>query len=434
MMLHAALLALCGSFLPADDEAVDFPWHELTLDNGIRVIVFEAPLAEQQAFFTLLPLGLLDDEADKTQFAHLVEHMIVRSTDPDALEADGVVFNGETTALALRLESFTETPNWEEALLKHVAWLKAQDVDPEVLAREKANIALEEQSTAANGFTHKWALAAWNQVVRQGTSHVGLHSDIAGVTVDEARDYMHRRLRSGPGVLFVAVGPVSFDEIATKARATLGKLPGDAWAASAPGVSTADILAVGDREATWDLGARHYMEWYPVPAASKMDRVHADALALVLNRKLQQRGALTAMGVTALAQADLATPEGRWVLLSASVPLGIEVDEVRKELNDVRASVIAGRDVEFLIQQMAGQLTELPDFAAVREQVGDHPAGRWIEAQQMLFMLYAQINMGLSRREVVATYPQLKAADLISFADQVLTDDNRSTLLLEPSL
>jgi predicted Zn-dependent peptidase len=429
MVLLAALFALCGPVLQTGD-AADSPWHELRLDNGISVIILDAPLAEQHAFITMLPLGLLDDEADRAQFAHLVEHLIVHSTDPDALDAEGVLVNGETTGLALRLESFTEPHNWEKAFDRHVSWLAAQDVDPAILEREKANIALEEQSTAANGYTHKWAQAAWNQVVRHGTSHVRVHGDIAGVSAEDARDYLRRRIGSGPGVLFVSVGPVPAEEIAIKVRAVMGELPGDAWAMSAPSVAKESILEVKDRKATWDLEARHYMEWYPVPADTALDRVLADALALLLNRKIQQRGSFQMAGVHALAQADLVSPEGRWLLISAPIPPGVDVELVGAELDEVRKSLGAGKETEIVLQELASQLLQLPDFAEVRRQ---NPEARWIEAQQLLFLIYAQLNMGLDRQELLAVYPKVNAAKLAAFADMVLSDDNRSTLMLDPA-
>ena len=52
----------------------------------------------------------------------------MRSTDPEGLKTEGVVFNGETTALALRLETFTPPDRWLEGLGRHVQWLTARSV------------------------------------------------------------------------------------------------------------------------------------------------------------------------------------------------------------------------------------------------------------------------------------------------------------------
>ncbi len=436
MSLIVALLLLLAAPVQdevQDDAQIDSAWHEMRLENGIGVFHLDAPLASQHAFFTMLPLGLLDDETDRAQFAHLVEHLIVRSTDPDSLESEGLVLNGETTGLALRLETFVDAPEWKRALDRHARWLTAQDVDPVILAREKESISAEEASTQTGGYTHKWALSAWNQVVRHGASHVGLHADIAGVSLEDVQDYMQRRLRSGPDVLVVSVGPIAAEEIAGAVTEKLGGLPSEPWAMSAPAAGVEAVQTVQDRMATWDLSARHYMEWYPVPSATALDRIQADALALLLNVKIQQRASLQSLGVQVLAQADLVSPEGRWLLLSASMAPGVDVELLKGELAALRESLTEGRDMDIMVEQLKRQLTLLPDFEAVREQLGDHPAAPWIEAQQMMFLVYAQLNMGLNRAEMAAAYPALTTVDVLAFADALFKPSARSTLVLEPA-
>ncbi len=441
MTLATSLLPLLLALTPVDDEAVPpaaapvaaDPWHAWELENGVRVIAVEAPLAESQAFFTLLPLGLLDDEADRAQFAHLVEHLVVRATDPDELAREDVVVNGETTALALRLEAIAQTENWRTALGRHVEWLQVDDVDPEILGREKEHIAQEEEITAQRGFTHKWALAAWNQVVRHGSEHVAVHGDVAGASVEDAEDTLARRVRCGRGTLVVSVGPVPVDEVRAAIDETIGALPGQPWVASAPTVPPDEVGARRDQAATWDLPARHYLEWFPVPDGSALDRIRADALAYLLNVRLSQRGALAAMGVEATAQADLVTPEGRWLLISASLPQGVDAGAVRAELESLRAEVGAGQEPRWVVQRLQLEMTSLPDFAAIRAQAGDDPAALWLEAQIVLGRVYGQLNMGMDRAELEHAYPGLDATDLISFGDAVLLDGRRSSLLLEPA-
>src|SRR5262247_57788 len=97
--------------------AIDSPpaWNHFTLPNGIRVSVWQVAGAKKQSVFTLLPFSLVDDDAGCAQFAHLVEHMLIRSTDPESLQAGGLVFNGETGALGIRLESFADPGDWQPA-------------------------------------------------------------------------------------------------------------------------------------------------------------------------------------------------------------------------------------------------------------------------------------------------------------------------------
>src|SRR5262249_41091222 len=143
----------------------------------------------------------------------LVEHMLIRSTDREGLQAGGITFNGETGALGLRLETFADPRDWQPALERHVRWLMADTFDAKVLAREKENIASEEATTTAHGYSHKWAAAAWNQIVCHGREHAAVHGDVARATVDEVRDYVRAKVAPGDGVRIVAVGPVAPESV-----------------------------------------------------------------------------------------------------------------------------------------------------------------------------------------------------------------------------
>jgi hypothetical protein len=430
---HLALVVLLAGPVAAGDDAATGPWVEFELENGIHVSLLHAELASQQALFSFLPLGLLDDAAERAQYAHLVEHLMIRSTDPVELELEGMLLNGETTALALRLESFSDLTNWREALDRHVRWLQAGTVDAETLAREQTLIESEEQQTASRGYTHKWALAAWNQVVRHGAQHVAIHGDVAEATAESSLAYLSDRVRVGPGVRFVSVGPLPLGEAREAIEKALSVFEGEPWAVSVPSLPPKAVRAVRQTVATWDLPGRHYLEWYPVPDESALDRVSADALALLLNIKMQQRGGLQAVGVLASANADLVTPEGRWVLITASLPAGVDPAMVQMEMKTVIESLGAGLEATSVVTQLTTQLTELPDFAQVRKGSKGNPQAKWIEAQQAIFMIYAQMNMGLGLEELRAVYPRLTASDLVTFGATVMDVDKRSTLLLEPA-
>ena len=433
-LLSLVLLSLFASAAPAaTDSESEQAWVDFELENGIQVSMLYAPLAPQQALFTLLPLGLLDDAAERTQYAHLIEHLMIRTTDPVELQVGDLLLNGETTALALRLETFSNPEPWLEALERHAKWLQADHVEAEVLAREQLVIEQEEQQTAETGYTHKWAMAAWNQVVRHGATHVALHGDVAQATTERSLEYLRDRLRVGPGVRFVSVGPVTLDEVRPAIEAALSGIEGESWAVSVPSVSPEVVRGVKDHQATWDLPRRHYIEWFPVPDRSALDRVSADALALLLNIKMQQRGGLRASGVLATAAADLVSPEGRWIAISASLPLGVDPSLVQKEMATVKATLGDGGEAGSVVMQLTMQLTEMPDFAQVRDQMVGAPGLKWIEAQQALFMLYAQLNMGLALDELREAYAELTAADLVTFGEAVLRDGQRSTLMLEPA-
>lgn len=415
------------------------PWVEGRLANGLRWIVVDAPLAEEQVHFTLLPWGLLSDGPGEAQLSHLGEHLVVRSLAPAAtdLRVEGILLGGETMALNLRLDTYAPIDRWETALGWHGSWLErralASPALPALLGRERGRVDEELKQTCAQGYSHKWALAAWNQVVRHGRGHAAVQGDLATVREQTLLEVAARRVGAGDGVLFVSVGPVPRAEVVAAIEIRLGALPQWAAVLPAPAAERGSIVAPGERRATWDLPLGHYLEWYPVPGGDAASLVGADALAFLLNTRLQQRGHLGASGIQAHATADLITPEGRWLLLSASLPRLEDEAVVRAEIAEVLAGLRELPEAPLVVGQMTSQLAEWPDFAALRAQFGAQPGVDWIEAQQVLFLVYAQLNLGLGLFDLAEAYSRLTRAGLEAFAAQVLVADRASVLVLAPA-
>lgn len=417
---------------------VDQVWEDLTLENGIRVALVDAPHASHQVVFTFLPWGLIDDEAGQVQRSHLVEHILVHSADPTSSvpEVDGVLRNGETMSISMRLETFSTPDAWRSGLERHARWLSVGRSDgrelSRLLDRERSAVSAEVVNTNASGFSHKWAVAGWNQVVRHGASDVSILADVNSVTWDALFAGISHRISSGEGVQIVSVGPVDRDEQEAAIEELFGNLPARPWKATAPSVSPTQITAVGDRVATWDVAHTHYMSWYPMPDESAVDRVAADALSAVLNFRLRQRGALAQKQVNALSTADLITPEGRWLMISASMPADLPLAPVAALIDEVVEGLSELPEASKVIGDMAYQLGNWPDFGELRRQAAGHPSVRWIEASQVLFMVYAQLNMDLQRHELLRAYADLNTAVLEELAQQWMVTDKRSTLILRP--
>jgi hypothetical protein len=87
MSLLTRLALACTALLP---RAGNEPFAEWKPENGPRFSVLEVKDAPQQAFLAFLPCGLLADEPGEAQFAHLMEHMLIRSTDKSGLSDEGV--------------------------------------------------------------------------------------------------------------------------------------------------------------------------------------------------------------------------------------------------------------------------------------------------------------------------------------------------------
>ncbi|MFT7464492.1 MAG: hypothetical protein ACI9EF_002848 [Pseudohongiellaceae bacterium] len=442
-----ALLLSCALMLclplqqgqpPMKTLPVEQVWEDLTLDNGLRVSLIHAPDAESQVVFTLLPWGLLDDAAGELQRSHLVEHILVHSADPTAKgpEVGGVLRNGETTAISMRLETFSRLDAWREGLARHARWLTISQSDSKSLAplllRERPSLQAEVLNTSAVGLTHKWAIACWNQVVRHGLSDLSVSGDSVQASWDSLLEGLTSRVHGSESVQLISVGPID-QELQKKAIEELfGSLPTRPWKSSTPSLSPAEVRAAGDREATWDLERTQYMVWYPMPDETALDRVAADALSAVVNARLQQRGTLEAQEIFAFCSADLVTPEGRWLLLSVSLPSGHPLDDVVAVVDEVVGALGVLAEAPYVMEEMVRQLSSWPDFSALRREAAGNPNLRWIEASQTLFMVYAQVNMGLRREELLRAYQGLDRQVLEALVAEWVIPERRSTLVLRP--
>jgi len=429
-LLAAALSTpLSGAPAPSAPPA----WEHFVLENGIQVSSLVVGDAENQSFFTLLPLGLLADDAHRTQYAHLVEHMLIRSTDPDSLLEDGLRLNGETTALTLRLESIGPAESFREALERHARWLAADRFDEQVLAREQQRMEQELDTTLAGGFTAKWADAAWNQIVRHGLDHAAVRLDPASATVSEVREYVQARVPVSAAVQFVSVGPVPAEQIRETLETTLGEL---APREAAAGVSPFDGEPI-EREATWDLEARHYLEWYPLPDRGVADRAGSVLLSQLVNAALMQDARLSSRGIQAHAAADLITPEGRFLKLTAGFKDEADLPLIREAyqaaIADPLATLHASGDAAGSLTRLSEQLTALPDFQQLRKRLAGKTSSMFLEAQVALTLMNHRITTGLpADGELKQAHAALTPETLAELARLTFRKIARSSLLLRP--
>src|SRR5687768_16822952 len=143
--------------------------HRRTLANGVRACYLHHPGAAGVSVFTFLPMGLCADDAGRTQWAHLVEHLVIRTTAPGQLRT----VNAETLPDHMRLDFYGASPaDLAEGLSHHARWLRGLPFTDESLRDEPGRANAEIEHAARGMFTHKFATAAWNQVYRHGRGDV----------------------------------------------------------------------------------------------------------------------------------------------------------------------------------------------------------------------------------------------------------------------
>lgn len=431
-VLRLAIASLVGVGAAAQDAG----WTHTTLDGGVHLSVLHVPDAPRQSSFVFLPLGLSLDEAHRTQFAHLIEHMLIRQVDPEGMVVDGIEINGETSAELLRLEAIAPPDKWRDALSHQVRWVTTRKFEDDELEREKAAMARELDTTVASGYTHKWAQAAWNQIVNHGLDHAAVYADVLDATVEQVRDYVARRVRIDDRVHFVAVGPAAAEEVARTLAAALSASPAPKPEVAPVAKPAPETVTSRDRTATWDLPIRHYLEFYEVPDESSVDRATSWILASSLFQRLVQHADLTRRGVRVHASADLVGRGRRYLALSASLPGDVDVEIVKKAFAEVVEGMLrprlGGVDPEMLARQAALQVERVPDFALQRKLLSGHPRGDWLEANAALQIVLHALRLGLPIGQAAEPYRAVTRERVTDLLEKALTPERRNTLLLTP--
>lgn len=426
----AGVLGVAGIAPAAPAQAPADPFTRVELPHGGRALILTVDGAERQSFLAFLPLDLHHDGPHCAQFAHLLEHLLIRSTDPDSLSAEGLELNGETGGGFLRLDAYAAPSRWREALDRQRRWLAARDFDAAVLEREKGRIAGELATTVPRGATHKWASAAWSQAIAHGLEHAAVHGDAQAVTAAQAEAYARARLDGAGGITLLAVGPIAAEEIAAALRETFGA------ASPGPPPPPAAAPSPAAHHATWDLDARHFLAWTPLPADDPATRLAAYLLVQRVNQAFFAAGEdAPAGGGRAYAALEDLPGYGRSLVISIALAAGAELDAVRQSLDDALAATLAGRGVpatSMAIFQLRLQTRGLPDFAALRRQADARGQSGLVETQAVLNLFMLERTLGMSLPEIAAALATLDPQQADRAAAPLLDPARRSTLELGP--
>jgi len=428
----AALTLACLplSLAHAGDESLD-PFERFELPGGVRLVVWQVGDAPRQTTFTFLPLGLALDGKHSAQYSHLVEHMIIRSTDPDALETPGISFNGETSAGALRIESYAEPDKWQESLDRHLRWLQLELVDEVVLEREKGRIEAEEQSTVMGGYTHKWAEAGWNQAVRFGLPHAAVHEDVVQAGAEGILAYAKAALARHDEILIASVGPIDPLEIRDQLEQELVELSRDTDPQADIETSPTALEHV-TKSATWDLAAHHYLEWIPLPDRDHSDRIAGTVLTQLVNIGLY--GDKTFSAGHALASV-IVVPEGRYLMLSANLSGPDQAKQASTSFKKALEGAGSGGSfpLPMALMQLKAQARQGLDPTAGRKQLERMKRDvSLVEAQMLLTAVMNEWQLGLTFDQIGAAWEPIDVKWMEAYLERIARIKNPSSLLLRP--
>ncbi len=427
VVLAALVLVLlaclsCGP-LRGEAPAVD----SITLANGLRIVAVHIGGSTNVAIFTFLPMGLAFDGPGQSQWSHLVEHLVIRSTVP----ADSAQANAETLPDHMRLDWYGSVDNWQTGLKHQADWLTGIPFTTENLLAEKPRVNSECDFTARNFATHKFAMAAWNQGYRHGRTNAPLKGDIARATLEEIQKYRNERLVVLDRAVVCVVGGVKPAQVLTafsrrlESAAAAAKVP--------PRVNTQTV----NRDMTWDLAARHLVLTWPIPATDQDDYAALIVAGQWLTMQFFADPKLKQQTGMVLAGADLATPEGNFFYVSASLRPEASFQEVRdaieQPLQKLREGKGALAEVAMLGNQLSQGMTVLPDPASLKGQLPPNVTLAMLEMNLGLQWGMNEFHYGRHKSALARKLAAVDAKQVQQAAANYLAAAKCSAFTLRPS-
>jgi zinc protease len=397
-----------------------------TLDNGIRVVVFYVPESPNVAIFTFLPMGLASDAAGRTQWSHLIEHLVVRSTVP-AGSAEG---NAETLPDHMRLDFYGTVDNWQEGLAQHVRWLEGVPFTEENLQAEKVAVNRECDVTARLFAAHKFAVAAWAQGCRHGLTHAAVKGDVERAMLEEVQKWRDEHLVVLDRTVVCIVGGLDRKTIEPIVREKLGAIRSEAKL-----VEPVELNAVS-RDMTWDLNARHLLLTWPIPGPD--DEAHAPLMAAAewLNSRLFSDQELRKLAGTVVVGADLALPEGHFFCVSATLRPETSFADVQAKLDEHLDALRAGGAEAGMMaaraRMLAIGLTTPTDPAEIKAYSPEHITLAMIEGNLGLQWGMQEFRYGALRATLAEQLSKLTGDAIPEAARKYLAKDKCAVCTLVP--
>jgi predicted Zn-dependent peptidase len=395
------------------------------LTNGVRLVCIHFPSSTNATLFTFSPMGLAADGPNQTQWSHLVEHLVIRST----VASDLSIANAETLPDHMRLDFYGTTNNWKDGLSHVKRWLKGVPFTEKSLSGEKPKVSQEVDYTVKNFATHKFAMAAWAQAVRHGQTHAAVHGDINRAGLSEIQAYRDAHFPVLSNIVLCVVGGLPPEQVLETASIQLGSLTSSAQP------SAALKLHPGSHEVSWDLNARHLVLSWPIPS----DAAAGACLMTVanwLNMQFFSDAELKKLAGMTLVGAGLKTPEGNFFYVSSSLRPGHSFQEVRQHIEKYLLK-LKSPEADFswapaFGQQQAEAFATLPDPVALRAQLPPSMTPAMLEGNLGLQWGMNEFRYGARKPDLVRSLSGLNPDQVQQCVMKWLSDSNSIVVTLRP--
>jgi predicted Zn-dependent peptidase len=326
--------------------AVDIPYEQFTLDNGLKVIVHEDHKAPVVAVSVWYHVGSKDEPAGKTGFAHLFEHLMFNGSEnapgdffAPLQQVGATDFNGTTWFDRTNYFETVPTPALELAL-----FLESDRMGHLLGAINQENLTNQigvVQNEKRQGDNEPYGLVEYKQLEAlfpKGHpyyhSTIGSMSDLTGASIEDVKNWFRSRYGPNNAVLVVA-GDVDVPTARRLVNKYFGDIPRGPnvtpMAADVPTLAAPKSEVMHDRVAN----TRLYRMW-AVPGLTNPDTVPLDVAASVL-------------GGLSSSRLDNALIRGEKIAVNVSA--GIEEFE-RVSLFEVTADVKPGVDPAIVAKRL----------------------------------------------------------------------------------
>ncbi|MCY3740786.1 MAG: insulinase family protein [Candidatus Poribacteria bacterium] len=400
-----------------------------TLSNGIKVVNLYVEDSTDVGIFSYLPLGLVADGKAKTQWSHLIEHLVLRTTGPISNYMER---NGQTTYHGMHLDFMGTTDNWEQGLELQTKWLSNSPLSETDLVEELPRALSELDFVTNNLHTGLFAMAAWNQVFRHGETDIAMRGAIESAELNELQAYRNRHLVHADRVLLCVIGGIASETLQTAMEEQLGQIK--LTANTLPSATTP--AAENNRRATWDVNVTHYMETYAIPNATHEHYPAFFVANVLLNQSLMMDSELKQLTGSIFCGVDLITPEQTYLFVTAALKPDSDIEKVQQRIGQLINPLKQPENnwqVAMMAPALSQQFSAPMDIEMVMQQ--HKPAG--MTETMMLGNLGLQWGLlEYQHGDALPTFANalanVSADDVADVVNRYLTEDARMTLVLTP--
>ncbi|MEX2125020.1 MAG: pitrilysin family protein [Woeseia sp.] len=327
---------------------VDIEFTEYTLDNGLRLIVHEDPKAPIVAVNIWYHVGSRNEQAGKTGFAHLFEHLMFNGSEnfneemSKPLERAGATGMNGTTSFD-RTNYFETVP---KTALDMALWLESDRmghllgvVDEEKLTQERGVVQNEKRQSENEPYGQ-----AFNHILKNvfppqhpySWSTIGSMEDLEAASLDDVHEWFKTYYGPNNAVIVIA-GDIRAEEAREKVEYYFGDIP------PGPPIAQYDSWTVkldGDkREVLQDRvpQARLYKVWgapHYVAEDTELLQLANGVLAGGKNSRLFERLVYTDQTATDVSASLLPAEIAGLYLLQATAQPGASLDGVEQAVNE----------------------------------------------------------------------------------------------------